>query len=139
MEFSLYHKLLRVSSLLVACVLTFQSGILSEVTAQLADNTQVYLANSVGVYVGVAPTELNQITAALTEREYSLAQREDAIAEREIDIGLAPGENTRQETTTFVLEVVLFILVILILLNYALDFIRARELALRNIPGSTAS
>lgn len=128
LEFTTYHKLLRVSSLTFAVVLSFQSGLFSGVTAELAQNTQQYLASAVGIYAGVAPTDLNQITAGLTERELALATREDAIAAREIDIGLQPG-GISQSTTTFMLATVLFILLVLILLNYALDYIRARERA----------
>ena len=130
LEFTTYHKLLRVCSLTLAVILTFQSGIFSSVTAQFAENTQIYLANSVGVYAGVDPTELNQITAGLTERELALALREEAVSEREIDVGIKSG-GISQSTTTFMLATVLFILLVLILLNYALDYIRNRERATR--------
>jgi hypothetical protein len=124
LEFSAYHKILRISVVVIASVLLFQGGFVNSSTARLAQSTQMYLAN---VYVGVAPTELNQITAGLTERTLALDQREQALAEREIDIGLQTRSGISQSHSTFILGAVLFILLVLIILNYALDFIRIRE------------
>jgi hypothetical protein len=125
---STYHSLLRIAALCVALVMVFESGLLSQTTAQMAGQTERYLANAVGVSVGVAPTELNQITAALTEREQELAARESALTERELEIGLQSGfAGTGTDTSTFILATILFILLVLIILNYALDYIRSRE------------
>jgi hypothetical protein len=122
---SVYHSLLRISALLVAAILLFQSGLLSPTTALLARNAELYVANAVGVTVGVAPTELNQITAALTEKERLLADRERALAAREIEVGLETGGTTSPDATTLVLASILFILLVLIVMNYILDFRRA--------------
>jgi hypothetical protein len=123
---STYHSLLRIASLVVALLLVFESGLMSDTTARLADNTELYLANAVGVSVGVAPTELNQITAALTARERDLTERELAVAEREIAVNLNTSDSSR-DAGTFILATILFILLVLIILNYALDYVRARE------------
>jgi hypothetical protein len=87
------------------------------------------MANAVGVTVGVAPTELNTITADLTKRETALAAREQAVKDREISVGLngESSDGMSQTTTTFLLATVLFILLVLVILNYILDFIRARR------------
>lgn len=128
LETTVYHKILRISSVVLALVLLFQSGLLSETTARMAYGTQVYMANSVGVFVGVAPTELNQLTAEITAQKLALDAREQALAEREIEVGLeSGGGGMNQLTTTYVLSGVLFILIVLILMNYVLDFMRARE------------
>lgn len=128
LQFTTYHKLLRISLAVVTCVLVFQSGLLSDVTAQLTTQTARYMANAVGVTVGVAPTELNTLTADLTKRETALAAREQALSEREINIGLnGEGGGLSQTTTTFLLATVLFILLVLVILNYILDFMRARR------------
>ena len=128
LQFTTYHKILRISLAVVTCVLVFQSGLLSDVTAQLTTETARYMANAVGVTVGVAPTELNTITADLTKRETALAAREQALNEREINIGLnGEGGGLSQSTTTFLLATVLFILLVLVILNYILDFMRARR------------
>lgn len=124
-ETSLYHSLLRVAALVVAVMLVFEAGLLSPATARLANQTELFLANAVGVSVGVSPTELNQLTAALTERERELAARELALAQREIAVELNSGGSL--DRGTIVLAVVLSLLLLLILLNYTLDFIRARE------------
>ncbi len=125
---SLYHSLLRIASAVVAVMLVFEGGLLSPVTAQLADRTELYLANSVGVSVGVAPTELNQMTSALTARDRELDSRELAIAEREIAVGINDGGSIAgMDSGTFILATILFILLVLIILNYALDYARGRE------------
>ena len=137
MEHTIYHKFLRISLLVVTSVLLFQGGLMSTVTARYTLQTQEYLANAVGVYVGVAPTELNTITADLTKREMALAARESALQEREIDVGLSPGgAYVTQRTTTFILAGVLCLVLILLVLNYVLDYVRyktrAQEMILSN-------
>ena len=125
---SSYHSLLRIGAAVVAVMLVFESGLFSPVTARLADQTENYLANAVGVSVGVAPTELNQMTAALTARERELDERELALSEREIEIGLTDGGSVAGlDSGTFILATILFILLVLIILNYALDYVRSRE------------
>lgn len=127
LEATTYHKLLRISSAVVAAVLLFQAGFVSSTTALMARGTQDYMANAVGVFVGVAPTDLNQITAEITAQKFALDSREQELTEREIAIGLTPGARSTQSTTTFILSGILFILLVLIILNYALDYLRAKE------------
>ncbi len=129
MEHSTYHKILRVSIAVMSGVLLFQSGLIHPITTQLSSETARYMANAVGVTVGVDPTELNQITSDLTKREIALAAREKDVQAREISVGLAPGGATvSQATMTFILATVLFFLLVLVVLNYILDFMRARRL-----------
>jgi hypothetical protein len=122
MEDSLYRISLRILGLTLACVLAFESGLFSPVTKQLSDDTRLYLANSVGMFASIEPNELNVITARLTERERELDAREREIAAREMDTG-----SNGSATTTFILSAFLFILLVLIVLNYVLDFLRARQ------------
>lgn len=128
---SMYHRILRVSALVLALVLLFVSGLISERTAQLAEHTQWYLANAVGVSVGVPENEYNTITAALTKRERDLDQREEILVQREIDVGIRSSvdSTTSSFDSTLLLSGVLFILLVLILLNYVMDFVRARRIA----------
>jgi hypothetical protein len=121
-----YHRVLRVASVVCAVALLFESGIISPVTRQLSVETHQYLANAVGVGAAVEPTELNSLTSELTKQKLALQAREQQIAEREIEIGLAAGQSANQ-TSTYVLSGVLFILLVLIILNYTLDYLRARE------------
>jgi len=125
---SMYHRILRVSALVCAVVLAFESGILSQSTAVLSQNTHSYLANAVGMSVGVASTPLNQYTAALTAKERELESREAALSEREIAVSLNSGSsNNSNDRATYLLAGILFILLVLILLNYTLDYLRLKE------------
>jgi hypothetical protein len=126
MEFTFYHKLLRVSAVVLAAALVFQAGLLSNTTAIMATQTQSYLANAVGVFVGVEPTELNTIPAGLTEQRLALDARENELRQREIAVGIERGGVT-QDMTTFIMGLVLFIVVLLLVLNYSLDYLRYRE------------
>jgi hypothetical protein len=121
-----YHRVLRVMSVVCAVVLLFESGIISPITRQLSVETHQYLANAVGVGASVDPTELNSLTSELTKQKLALQAREQQITEREIEIGLAAGASANQ-TSTYVLSGILFILLVLIILNYTLDYLRARE------------
>jgi p-aminobenzoyl-glutamate transporter AbgT len=136
MEFTLYHKLLRISSVVLAVALVFQSGLFSSTTALMATQTQSYLANSVGVFVGVEPTELNTITAGLTEQKLALDARENELRQREIAVGIEQGGATK-DMTTFIMGLVLFIVVLLLVLNYSLDYLRYRETKMKPINGQT--
>jgi len=131
----MYHRILRVSVLVCAIALVFESGILSESTKALSINTHSYLASAVGMSAGVAPTELNQYTAQLTAKERELQAREAALSEREIAVNLssAPGVETNQRAT-YILASILFILLVLIILNYALDYLRLKEARINEQP-----
>lgn len=123
---SVYHSVLRVASLVVAVVLLFESGLLIESTATMSQNTHLYLANAVGMSASIQPTELNQFTAALTAKEKELAEREASLREREISVNISGGsQNT--DKATYILSSILFILLVLIMLNYTLDYLRIRE------------
>jgi len=130
-EVSMYHMLLRISAMVIAVVLVFDSGFLFPITKQLSLNTQEYLANTVGATASVKPNELNVVTAQLTQRQRELDDREAALNEREISVGLNTDSNDSSETSvsTYVLSVLLFIILVLIVLNYVLDFARARRLS----------
>jgi hypothetical protein len=124
---SKYHKVLRVSLVVCTFLLLFESGFVNESTRQLSIGTHGYLANVVGASASVAPTELNSLTAEITAQKLALMQRESAIREREIEIGLTAGESANQ-TTTYVLAGMLALLLALIILNYILDYLRLREM-----------
>ena len=130
---SMYHRVLRVCAVVCALILLFESGLINHSTSILALQTNQYLANAVGMSASVEPNELNTYTARLTEQKNLLDAREAAIRDREIQIGLASGENPNQ-TTTYVLASILFVLLLLIILNYALDYLRAQEPKQKNTP-----
>lgn len=127
MQATFYHSLLRISSLTLALVLLFDSGIVTPFTKELSDNTGSYLASAIGMSASVTPTELNSITADLTAQQQRLNEREAALSEREIAVGLNAGSTNAAgglDLSTFILSVILFILLVLILLNYLLDYLR---------------
>lgn len=123
----LYRSLLRVSLIITAVVLVFQAGIVDDRTAALFSQTTSELSATVGMSVSVAPNEYNQITAELTKQQNLLSQREQEITQREMDLGLNSGEPTANQTTTYVLASILFVQLLLIILNYGLDYLRAKE------------
>ena len=121
-----YHRALRILVSVFFFFLVFESGIVNETTRKLSVETHSYLASVIGMSASVQPTELNQYTAELSAWERELEAREASIAEREIkvDLSKSPGNN---DTSTYILASILFILLVLILLNYTLDYLRAKE------------
>jgi hypothetical protein len=126
MQNTTYHSFLRIAALTFAMLLLFDSGLLSPVTSQISQNTQMYLASAIGMQAGVVPTELNQMTAALTQRDKILTQRENDIKAREIAVNLEEGAPST-DYSSYIMSVLLFVILVLIVLNYALDYIRYRE------------
>lgn len=120
-----YHRVLRVAVVVCALILVFESGLLSQSTAIISDNTENYLASAIGMSASVQPTELNQLTADITSRQKELDEREAMLREREIAIGLVGGDSS--DNSTYILAGILFILLVLILLNYVLDYLHLRE------------
>ncbi len=125
MTHGLYHKILRVSIVVTSLVLLFDGGFITPITKSLSQNTYVYLGNAVGIFAGVEPNELNVITAELTERTRNLDVREQQIREREI--ATRDFNSSRNDYSIYILSVILFALTCLILVNYALDWRRARR------------
>lgn len=123
LEKTIYHSFLRVAVVVMALILVFDSGLLNKSTINVSDVAQANLANVVGVKVGVAPNELNQLTSRITELETELQAKE-----RLISVSLERNNPTSElDKSTLVLSIILFILLVLIVLNYALDYLRMRE------------
>jgi hypothetical protein len=109
----------------------FDSGLVSEKTELLSRGAQEYVASAVGVKVGVAPNDINVLTARITELESELAARD-----RNIDVSINRGEGESKsavDTSTFILSVILFILLVLIVMNYVLDYVRSRPVRKRTV------
>lgn len=117
----MYHKLLRIGALTLALVLLFDSGIFSPITHELSSDTGKYLANAIGMYAAVPSTEINTLSEQLLDRERQLQ-------EREISVSLKESKNEGVgSVSTFILSVALFVLLVLIVLNYLLDYVRNRQ------------
>jgi hypothetical protein len=122
-----YISILRVSLLTTAIALIFDGGFVLPVTKQLSDNTVMYMADvGVGVFARVEPNELNTLTAQISERERELNAREAALSEREIQ-ARSYTTNDPVDYSTYILSLILFVLTVLVVLNYAMDFARARH------------
>lgn len=128
LRYSVYHSLLRISLLFVAFLLVFDSGLLSPKTAEVSQVTQHLLANAVGVKASVAPNELNVLTARITELETELSKKD-----RELNVAQAAyptsgdGRIFGFVPSTLVLSGILFILLVLVSLNYVLDYYRMKH------------
>lgn len=122
---SLYHSLLRVSALSLTATLLFVSGIVLPETQLVTVDTEQYLANAVSASAAVEQNEYNVITAALTAQQAELDDRAAALRERELAVGLRTSDERTVwsgEVVTAVNSVLLFIVVVLMVINYTLDF-----------------
>lgn len=128
MKDSRYHKFLRVSLLVTAVTLLFDGGFVFPITEKLSDNALSYLASTrTSVLATVPENELNAITAQLTARQRELDAREAALREREIATRDFGGSET--DYSTYILSAILFLLTVLVVLNYAMDWARVRKFA----------
>ncbi len=119
-----YHSVLRIALVVFAFLLVFDSGLIDHRTTKLSSGAMDYMANAVGVRVGVAENEVNVLTARITELEQELERKDREIAVRlDTETDAAGGF----DASTFVLSVILFILLLLIILNYIMDYLRDRQ------------
>jgi hypothetical protein len=128
MRENVYHKFLRTSMLVVAMLVVLDAGLLSPITKQFSNTTMRYVANvGTGMYASVPANEYNELSAQLAEQQRILDAREAALREREIrGRDFDSGENS--EYSTYVLSIILFILTVLVIFNYIMDFARSRAL-----------
>lgn len=135
MQVSIYHRFLRVLLLVMTVVLVFDSGIISPTTKQLSDTTIVYLA-SVGSSVGatVTPNEINTLTAQIAEEQRRLNLREAELNEREI-AARSFGDDQDADYSTYIISAILFLILVLLIMNYILDFARVRKYTYENKMG----
>lgn len=123
MNVSVYHKVLRVSALTVALMLVFESGMCSPVSKQFADNTIIMLA-SASTQVGIMNFSSNlNVAATLTARQNVIDTTNGNLSERSAPTRISV--ETESGYPTYVLSTILFLLVLLILMNYLFDWRRA--------------
>lgn len=129
MYVSLYHKTLRVSAVVVALMLVFDSGLFSPVTKQFSDDALVYLTGTaIGMTASIKETKVNQMSAELRSWQDSLEAREAKLDARTISArDFGGGSGLPLNLSTYILSAILFILTVLIILNYTLDFARMRR------------
>ena len=132
----MYHSrtrsILRVSMILAAFVLVFDGGFLSPITEQLSNTTYTYLAAAgASMSASVPENEFNTLTADIAAEQLRLAAREQALNEREIAARTYENESST-DYSTYVLSLLLFIIVVLLMLNYVMDWQRARMYQYQN-------
>lgn len=125
LENSIYHSLLRIFMVVFAIALVFDSGIINKKTSDISSYTQNYLASVVGVGASVQPTEINQLTARITELEKEVEEKERIVA-----VNLNDNSYETKNSTVF-LSITLFVVLVLVILNYVLDFLRYRQFKIR--------
>jgi cell shape-determining protein MreC len=124
-----YHSFLRIAMMVTAFALVFDSGILFPVTKQLSDVTISYVA-SVGASMNasVPENEINALSAQIAEKQRELDAREALLNEREISSRSFGASESNTDYSTYIISVILFILTVLMVLNYAMDWVRVRQL-----------
>jgi len=126
---TLYHKTIRTAALIIAFMLMFDSGYFFPGTEELSQYAQDQIAATVGVSAEIPENEVNKLTAEITKRERELNEREAALEKREIAARASDTSgNISNDLSTYILSTILFILLVLIVMNYVLDYIRARDL-----------
>jgi hypothetical protein len=127
MQVNRYHSFLRIAMVVTAFVLLFDGGFLFPITKQLSGVTKSYVASvGAGMFASVPENEINSLSAQISAKERELDAREAALSEREIaarDYG-----TTDNNYSTYIISVILFILTVLLVLNYAMDWVRVRQL-----------
>ena len=82
------------------------------------------LGAQVGVSVGVEPTEWSQVAQEVEEKQKELEARELAIVEKEQELALDGALSSRY--LEYYITAMAFILLLLVLLNFYLDYRRGR-------------
>jgi ABC-type multidrug transport system permease subunit len=95
----------------------------------------VYLA-SVGssVAANVAPNEINTLTAEIAKQQELLNRREAELNEREIK-ARSFGSEEGTDYSIYIISAILFIIIVLLIVNYVLDFTRVRRYRYENTMG----
>ncbi len=119
LENTTYHSLLRIAVGVFALVLVFDSGLISEQTKKVSQGTIQYVASAISVGASVSPNDVNILTARITELEQEVVSKDRQIAVR---LNTEGGQTTN--TSTLILSFILFILLLLIVTNYILDYLR---------------
>lgn len=132
------RSVLRVGMVVAAFILVFDGGFLSPITEQLSNTTYTYLAAAgASISASVPENEFNTLTADIAAEQLRLAAREQALNEREIAARAYESERDT-DYSTYVLSLLLFIIVVLLLLNYVMDWQRARIYQYQGQDGKTA-
>ena len=118
--------MLRISLIVGALILVFDAGLFSPVTKELSDQTYSYLASvGAGMFASIPPNEINTLTAELSAQQRNLDAREAALEEREI--AARSFATDTPDYSLYIISTILFIITVLLVLNYAMDWARVRQ------------
>jgi len=109
---SWYHSILRISVLVFALALVFESGILSSVTQTIAHTAGEQFATA--------------IQATTDNANYDEEVLSPEIARNQSEVKTLTVSPTTTKST-FLLSAIVFILLLLVVLNYILDYLRSKE------------
>lgn len=124
-----YRSFLRISVLFTAFLLLFVSGIFTPITKQISTLTFSYVASvGVGASASVPENEINVLSAQIAERQKELDQREASLREREIATRDFGSSSEKSDLPIYIISTILFILTVLLVMNYAMDWARVRTL-----------
>lgn len=128
MQVNRYHSFLRVAMVVIAFVLIFDSGFLFPITKQLSDVTVGYLASvGAGMFASVPQNEINSLSAQIAEKQRELDEREASLNAREISARSFGANDSPSDFSTYILSVILFVITVLLVLNYIMDWIRVKQ------------
>lgn len=124
----MYRSFLRIGILVSLITLLFDGGFVVPITKQFSNNAFLYLG-SVGssVLARVEPNEINTLSAQIADRQRELDAREALLRGREIETRDF-GQGNATDYSTYIITAVLFLLTVLLVLNFAMDFARIRSL-----------
>lgn len=128
MQVNRYHSFLRVAMVVTAIALVFDGGFLLPFTKQLSDVTVEYVASvGTGMFASVPQNEINTLSAQIAEKQKELDQREASLNEREISARQFGTDTNATDYSTYILSVILFIVTVLLILNYIMDWVRVKQ------------
>ncbi len=80
------------------------------------------------MFASVPENEINSLSAQISAKQRELDAREAALSEREIAARDYGASDSANNYSTYIISVILFILTVLLVLNYAMDWVRVRQL-----------
>ena len=128
MQVNRYHSFLRVLMVVTAIAVLFDGGFLFPITKQFSDTTVEYVASvGAGMFASVPQNEINTLSGQIAERQRELDAREASLNEREISARSFGADDSTTDYSTYILSVILFILSVLLVLNYIMDWVRVKQ------------
>ena len=114
-------------------LLNFVTPTFSLLVRQYTYNITSQLSSAVGILVGVQETPINKLAQELTNYEVELNDRETILNERETSIIREEEQSKTTEKYVFVSIIIGILVLILVMLNFYLDWKRVKGKGLSKI------